>query len=114
MLLVDVAADDPHFVLVNDVPSGVPPFPISGGVEFLVAKRVRLDLRPSGSVGRTPHVVAADSGECFFVRRVPTSNEPHLPLEGESSGTISRRKGGFGRNLFPLIFWRLGPNEPAD
>src|SRR5262245_26049537 len=47
--LIDVAADDPHLVLKDNVAGGVPPFPVGCRVEIAVEERVGLCVHSTPS-----------------------------------------------------------------
>src|SRR5262249_6673185 len=65
--LVDVAADDPQAVAVDDVPGCVAALPVAAGVEGAVEEGVGPDQAPGPSVARGPDLVVADAREVLPV-----------------------------------------------
>ena len=101
--LVDVAADDPHLVLVDDVAGRVPALPVPRRVEGAVEEGVRLVERPRRAVGRAPDLVVADAREVLLVARVPAAEQPHPAVKDQRPGPVARGERGAVVHLHPAI-----------
>src|SRR5437763_15072994 len=103
MALVDVAADDPHLVLIDDVAGGVPALPILSGAKRRIAEGIGFVEPPLLAISRTPHFVVANPRKVLLIAGVPAADEPHTAAEGQRPGAVARGTRRLPHHLVPSV-----------